>query len=87
MREDLWGSVFQNQLGLILDREQFLDLTFPHENAMREDAHPVANLLHLREKMRGEQNRDAAPFEIENQIANLARASRVDAGRGLVEHD
>src|SRR5438309_1075271 len=37
--------------------------------------------------MRAEQHGDTALFEIENEIANLARARGIDPGRRLIEHE
>ena len=87
LREHLRRGVFQDELGLVFDREQVLHAAFADEDAMRENADAIANFLHLREEMGGKQDGDAAPFQIENQIANLARAGRIDARGRLVEHD
>jgi len=42
-----------------------------------------ADFLHLLEQMRAKQHRDAALLEIQNEVANLAGARRIDAGRGF----
>ena len=87
LREHFGRGIFQDELGLVFDREQILHAPFPNENAMREDADPIANFLHLREEMGRKKNGDAAPFQIENQVANFARAGGIDARGRLVEHD
>ena len=42
-------SVFQNELRLIFDRDQFFERTFADQNAMRENSDAVTNLLCLGE--------------------------------------
>ena len=69
------------------NREQILHSAFPDENPAREDPDPIANLLHLGEEMRREQNGNPASFQIENEIADFAGALRIDPGRRLIEHD
>ena len=50
--DEFVGSVFENELGLIFDGEEFLELSLAHEHAIREDADPIANFLDLREQVR-----------------------------------
>ena len=64
----------KDKLGLIFDREQFLEAAFAHEHAVGENADAIADLLRLREKVRREQDRYSTPLKIDNQIANFARA-------------
>src|SRR5947207_4415045 len=78
-------SVFENELGLVLDRKQIVERTFPHEHAIRENADAVENSLPLLEEMRREQDRDAAPLEVENEIADLARAHWIHSGGRFIE--
>ena len=86
LREQLRRGVLEDQLGLVLDRDQFVEPPFAHERTLVQNADAIADLLHLPEQMRAEQDGDAALFEIENQIANLARAGRIDAGGRFIEH-
>ena len=87
LREQLGRGVFEDQLGLVLDRDQFVEPAFTHERALVQDADAVADFLHLAEQMRAEQHGDAALFEIEDEVANLARAGGIDAGGRLIEHE
>ncbi len=50
-----------------------------------DDRDAVAQFLHLRELVAGEQHRDAFAGEAADQLAHVAHAGRVEAGRGLVE--
>src|ERR1700674_746383 len=45
-------SVLENELGLVLDREQIVERAFAHQHAIRENADAIANLLDLLEEMR-----------------------------------
>ena len=72
---------------MILDREEIFDPSFANERTVREDADPIANFLHLREQMRGEQHRDAAPFQVEDEIVDLARPDGIDARGRFIEND
>src|SRR5205814_6854202 len=78
-------SVFENELGLVLDREQIIERTFAHQHAIGENADAIANFLDLLEEMRREQDRDATPLEVENEIADLARAHWIDSGGRFIE--
>ena len=49
-------------LRLVLDRDEFVQPAFAHEDAVVEDADAVADFLHLPEQMRAEQDGDAARF-------------------------
>src|SRR5437762_9112750 len=81
------GSVFQNQFGLIFNRDQFIKPPFPYERAIGEDADAVADFLRLSEEMGGEEHRNPAPLKIDNQVANISRTGRIDPRRRLIEHD
>ena len=85
--EQFRRGVFEDQLRLVLDRDEVFEPAFADQRAAMQDADAVADLLHLLEQMRAKQHGDPALFEIENQIANLARARRIDARRRLVEHE
>lgn len=49
--QQLVGSILQNELGLIFDRDQFFQFSFADEHATGQNANPVANFLDLREQM------------------------------------
>ncbi len=54
---------------------------------MSEQAHPIADLLHLAQQVRGEQNRDPFPAEVLDQIQQQLRGMRIEAGSRLVQND
>src|SRR5260221_5698176 len=87
LRQQFRRCVLENQLGLIFNRDQLVQPPFAHERPLVQDADAVANFLDLAEQVRAEQHRDAALFEVENQVANLARARGIDARSRLVEHE
>src|SRR5438874_12914312 len=66
------GRIFQHQLAPVLNRDQFLEVAFTNQHATRENSDTVADLLHLGEQMRRQEDGDAALFKIDNQIANVA---------------
>ena len=86
LREQLSGRVFEDELGLILDGKQVVHAPFADEHAIREDPDPIADFLHLLEQMRGKENCRAAGLQIQNQIANVARAGRIHAGSRLIQN-
>ena len=66
------GRILQNQFGLIFHREQIVQPAFAHEPAVGQNPNSIADLLSLREKVRGKQDRYSSPPKIDNQIAKLA---------------
>ncbi len=64
-----------------------LKAPFADENAIGENPDAIANLLHLPEQMRRKQHGDAAAFQIENQVANFARAGRIDPGSRFIQNE
>ncbi len=73
-------------LRLVLDRDQVLQPALLHHPAFENDADVVADLLHLFQQVRAQENRDPALPQLENQIPDLPRADRIHAGRRLVEN-
>src|SRR5262245_26516919 len=69
--EYLRRGVFENQFSLVFDSEKIVHPALPDENPLCEDADPVADFLDLREKMRGEQNGDALPFQFQDEVLNV----------------
>ena len=61
-------------------------MPFAHQHAISENANAIADFLRLREQMRGKQHSDSAALKIENQIANFARACRIDASGWFIQH-
>ena len=51
-----------------------------------DDRHAVAQFLHLGQLVAGEQHRDPFIGQAADQRAHVAHARRIEAGRGLVEH-
>ena len=85
--EQLRRRISQHHVGPIRDREQVFDRAFAHEPALRENANTIADLLHLPEQMRGEQNGCAATFQIEQDIVDVAGFGRIHARCRFVEND
>ena len=49
--EQFGRSIFEHDVGLIFNREQIANRAFANEDSVGQNAHPVANLLHLSEQM------------------------------------
>src|SRR5690606_7417984 len=52
-----------------------------------ENDHAVHAVLDIGEQVAGEQDGLAAPAQLDDQVLDLARADRIEAGRGLVEDE
>ncbi len=85
--EQLGRSIFENEVGLIFNREQIAQRAFADEDPVGQNAHAIANLLDLPEQMRRKEHRYAASLEIENEIADFPRAGRIDSGGRFVQDD
>src|SRR4029077_1095565 len=85
--DELRRRIGDDEFSLIFNCDQFLEMPLAYQYAICENADAVANLLCLREQMRGEQHGDSTPFQVENQITNLPRASRIEASCWFIQHD
>jgi hypothetical protein len=51
--EQLRRSIFEHDVGLILNREQIVQRAFADEDSVRENAHAIANLLYRADATKG----------------------------------
>tara|TARA_B100000809_G_scaffold261143_1_gene309459 strand:- start:372 stop:1460 length:1089 start_codon:yes stop_codon:yes gene_type:complete len=81
------SGIAEDDLGLIFDRDEIIEATLLHEDALVNNAHAVADFLHLFEKVGAEKDGEAPLLEGEDQVADLARADWVHSGSGFVEDE
>ena len=82
------AQVRDHQLpALQLERHQVADATARHHPALRHDPDPAAQRFGVRQDVRAEEHGAAALAQLEDQIAHLAPAERIEAGHRFVEED
>ena len=83
---DLSGAAAQHRLHEV-DAQQLFREVLADEFAVAEHRHAVADLVHLIEEMRHEQDRNTALRKITDHAEQFADLVEVEARRGLVEHE
>ena len=78
------GGVHPHQPGRRADRGQVL---LEHQPAAVQHADPGTHLLDLGEQVAGQEDRRARPVQVEQQLADVPDALRVQAVGRLVEHE
>ena len=64
--EEIGRRIRDDKLGLIFDRNQFLEPAFANKHAISKNPDPIADFLRLGEQMRRKQNGDPAVPKINN---------------------
>ena len=68
-------------------RPQLAHRALDHDAAAVDDDGPRAHLLDFVQQVRAEEDGDAGRAQVADELAHVLHASRVEAARGLVQHD
>ena len=85
--EQFGGGVFEHHFGLVFEGDELIEGALLEHFTLMDDANGVADFLDLFEEVGAEKDGDAFGLEVEDEVANLARAKRVNAGGRLVEDE
>jgi hypothetical protein len=85
--EEFWRGILEDDVGLILNREQIVQRPFADEDSIRENTHAITNLLNLPEEVGRKEDGYAAVLEIENEVSDFPSARRIHSGGGFVQDD
>ena len=72
---------------MVFDSDEVVERSFLDHATTKHNADAVADFLNLLQKVRGQNNRNAAGFQIEDEVSDFSRPGWVNAGRGFVQND